>query len=100
MPSVSGTSKSTIQDKNLSQKRSFIPPFFHLSRNVYILLLFTTGKGFQLSISTLTLNYYVHSLVLQRDFWGYTERKSFPGGGTRCLLCSMSPPTSRLLRAD
>ena len=39
-------------------------------------------------------------LVLQRDFLGYTERKSIPGGGTRCLLCSMSPPTSRLLRAD
>jgi MFS family permease len=70
MPSVSGTSKSTIQDKNLSKKRSFIPPFFHLSRNVYILLLFTTGKGFQLSISTLTLNYYVHSLGYQPDFIG------------------------------
>src|SRR6266487_4612006 len=70
MPSVSGTSKSTIQDKNLSKKRSFIPPFFHLSRNVYILLLFTAGKGFQLSISTLTLNYYVHSLGYQPDFIG------------------------------
>ncbi|HYX50051.1 MAG TPA: MFS transporter, partial [Ktedonobacteraceae bacterium] len=70
MPSVSDTSESTTQDKNLAQKRSFIPSFFHLSRNVYILLIFTTGKGFQLSISTLTLNYYVHSLGYQPDFIG------------------------------
>jgi MFS family permease len=70
MPSVPDTSESTLQDKNQSQKRSFMPSFFHLSRNVYILLTFTTGKGFQLSISTLTLNYYVHSLGYQPDFIG------------------------------
>src|SRR5215471_14922274 len=66
MPSASDTSESTTQDNNLAPKSSF----FHLSRNVYILLIFTTGKGFQLSISTLTLNYYVHSLGYQPEFIG------------------------------
>ena len=41
-----------------------------LPRNVYLILLFTTGKGFQLSISALTLNYYVHSLGYHPDFIG------------------------------
>ena len=36
-------------------------------------------------------------LVLQRDFLGYTERKSVCGGGPRCLVYSISQPTSRLL---
>src|SRR6266567_183451 len=71
MSSVPDTSESTMQDGGSSRKkRSFIPSLFHLPRNVYILLLFTTGKGFQLSISTLTLNYYVHSLGYQPDFIG------------------------------
>src|SRR5258707_342962 len=64
------TSKSAIQDRDPSQKRSFISSFLHLPRNVYLLLLFTTGKGFQLSISALTLNYYVHCLVYRPDFIG------------------------------
>src|SRR3981081_555218 len=66
----SDISQSTIQDGDSSQKHSFISPFRHLPRNVYLLLLFTTGKGFQLSISTLTLNYYVHSLGYHPDFIG------------------------------
>src|SRR2546425_4339936 len=66
MSLVSDSSKSTIQDGGSSQKRSF----WHLPRNVYLLLLFTTGKGFQLSLSTLTLNYYVHSFGYQPDFIG------------------------------
>ncbi len=70
MPLVSDASESNIQNKNLSQKRSFITPLLRLPRNVYILLIFTTGKGFQLSISTLTLNYYVHSLGYQPEFIG------------------------------
>src|SRR5437588_10701734 len=70
MPLVSNNSESNTQNKNLSQKRSFISPRFPLPRNVYILLIFTTGKGFQLSISTLTLNYYVHSLGYQPEFIG------------------------------
>ncbi len=70
MPLVSDTSESNIQNKNLSQKRSYITRLFHFQRNVYILLIFTTGKGFQLSISMLTLNYYVHSLGYQPEFIG------------------------------
>lgn len=41
-----------------------------LPANVYLLLFFTTGKGFQLSISLLTLNYYVHSLGYSPAFIG------------------------------
>ena len=44
--------------------------FLHLPRNVYILLCFTLGKGFQLSIATLTVNYYAHSLGYRQDFVG------------------------------
>jgi len=64
------TSESTTQDREPSQKHSFVSSFLHLPRNVYLILLFTTGKGFQLSISTLTLNYYVHSLGYHPDFIG------------------------------
>ena len=63
-------SQSTGQGEVSPQKYSFITSFFHLPKNVYLLLLFTTGKGFQLSISTLTLNYYVHSLGYHPDFIG------------------------------
>lgn len=70
MSLVSGTSDSTIQDREPLQKRSFVSSFLHLPRNVYLLLLFTIGKGFQLSISALTLNYYVHSLGYHPDFIG------------------------------
>jgi MFS family permease len=70
MPVVSDTSESNVQNNKLSQKRSVITSLFRLPRNVYILLIFTTGKGFQLSISTLTLNYYVHSLGYQPEFIG------------------------------
>jgi MFS family permease len=70
MSSSPDTSKSASQGEVSSQKRSFITSFLHLPRNVYLLLLFTTGKGFQLSISTLTLNYYVHSLGYHPDFIG------------------------------
>lgn len=63
-------SEPVHQEGRAAQKRSFLPSFLHLPRNVYLLLLFTTGKGFQLSISTLTLNYYVHSLGYHPDFIG------------------------------
>src|SRR6266487_2063077 len=70
MSLVSDTSESTMQDRDPSPKRSFVSFLLHLPRNVYLLLLFTTGKGFQLSISALTLNYYVHSLGYHPDFIG------------------------------
>jgi MFS family permease len=70
MSLVPDTSESTIQDREPPQKRSFVFSFVQLPRNVYILLIFTTGKGFQISLSALTLNYYVHSLGYQPDFIG------------------------------
>jgi len=41
-----------------------------LPRNVYILFLFTTGKGFQLTIAMLNISYYAHSLGYKPDFIG------------------------------
>src|SRR5438309_5004719 len=70
MSLVSDTSESTMQDRDPSPKRSFVSFLLHLPRNVNLLLIFTTGKGFQLSISALTLNYYVHSLGYHPDFIG------------------------------
>src|SRR5438552_9970878 len=70
MSLVPNTSESTHQGGASSQNRSFVSSYLHLPRNVYLLLLFTTGKGFQLSLSTLTLNYYVHSLGYQPEFIG------------------------------
>jgi len=64
------TSESTGPDRGSSQKLPYLTSFLHLPRNVYLLLLFTTGKGFQLSLSSLTLNYYVHSLGYRPDFIG------------------------------
>jgi MFS family permease len=63
-------SESTIQDREPPQKRTLVSSVLHLPRNVSLLLTFTTGKGFQLSLSALTLNYYVHSLGYQPDFIG------------------------------
>src|SRR5438270_10315573 len=70
MSLVPDTSESTMPGGASAQKRSLVSSLLHLPRNVYLLLLFTTGKGFQLSISTLTLNYYVHSLGYRPDFIG------------------------------
>jgi MFS family permease len=39
-------------------------------RNVWLLLLFTLGKGFQLSIGAVTINLYVYSLGYRQDFVG------------------------------
>ena len=70
MSLVSGTSEPMLQPGEPSKKRSFVRSFLQLPRNVYLLLLFTTGKGFQISLSVLTLNYYVHSLGYRPDFIG------------------------------
>src|SRR5690242_17642863 len=40
------------------------------TRNVWILLLFTLGKGFQISIGAVTINLYVYSLGYKEDFVG------------------------------
>jgi MFS family permease len=70
MSSVS--SEPTTKNGNIEQQpeRSFVYSLLHLPKNVYLLLIFTTGKGFQLSITALTLNYYVHSLGYHPDFIG------------------------------
>ncbi len=60
----------------------------HLPRNVYILLFFTLGKGFQLTIATLNITYYAHSLGYRPDFIGLLSAmpalgsllSSVPGG--------------------
>src|SRR5579864_5502292 len=70
MTLVPNTPESANRERASSQNRSLISSYLHLPRNVYLLLFFTTGKGFQLTISTLTLNYYVHSLGYHPDFIG------------------------------
>jgi MFS family permease len=64
--------KSTTQENSTlpSQKKVWIATFLHLPKNVYLLLFFTLGKGFQLSIAALSLNYYLHSLGYRPDFIG------------------------------
>lgn len=69
MSLVSGPSQPTIHDKTPLPKR-FFTSLLQLPRNIYLLLIFTTGKGFQLSIAMLTLNYYVHSLGYDLTFIG------------------------------
>jgi MFS family permease len=71
MSLLSGSSETSAQETNTpALKRFFVSTFGRLPRNIYLLFLFTTGKGFQLSISALTLNYYVHSLGYQPEFIG------------------------------
>src|SRR5216684_488692 len=64
--------KSAVEEVNtvLPRKPRFTMTVLHLPRNVYLLLFFTLGKGFQLSIATLNVNYYAHSLGYQPDFIG------------------------------
>src|SRR5229473_4760045 len=68
----------SLEPKSAMQEVNTVPPWksrfnlsvLHLPRNVYLLLFFTLGKGFQLSIATLNVNYYAHSLGYQPDFIG------------------------------
>lgn len=53
--------------------------YFGFSRDVYILLLFTLGKGFQLSIGALTINLYVLSLGYGKDVVGVVAAMSAVG---------------------
>jgi len=59
-----------IPNLTRSKKSSVLPEMLHLPRNVYLLLFFTMGKGFQLTIATLNINYYAHSLGYKPDFIG------------------------------
>lgn len=91
MPSVSNSSEPRLQGDKVTHKRAVVSSFWHLPRNVYLLLLFTTGKGFQLSIAALTLNYYVHSLGYQPDFIGVFS--AMPAVGA----CIAAVPTGMLV---
>ena len=66
----SEAAESHAHEGDAPRKRRFSLNFLHLPRNVYLLLFFTLGKGFQLSIATLTVNYYAHSLGYRPDFIG------------------------------
>jgi MFS family permease len=46
------------------------PAFLSYDRNVYLMLLYTLGKGLQLSIGALTINLYAYSLGFHQDFIG------------------------------
>jgi MFS family permease len=69
---VSSAPKPTSAARTITQPDDTprTPILLSLPRNVYILLVFTLGKGFQLTIAALTLNYYVHSLGYRPDFIG------------------------------
>lgn len=69
MSLVSNTPEPSTQEREPFFKRPSLA-FLYFPRNVYLLLLFTLGKGFQLTISALTLNYYVHSLGYDPAFIG------------------------------
>jgi MFS family permease len=64
--------------KRLSARAGF-DVYTSFNRNVYLLLLFTLGKGFQLSIAALTLNLYVHSLGYDIEFVGFFAATSALG---------------------
>jgi MFS family permease len=53
--------------------RPLLPGWLHwprFSQNVWLLLIYTLGKGFQLSIGAVTINLYVYSLGYRQDFVG------------------------------
>src|SRR5437660_6400557 len=71
MPYLSNTSETSTKTHGLDAERKYRRFFlFGLPKNVYLLLFFTLGKGFQLTIATLTLNYYAYSLGYHPDFIG------------------------------
>lgn len=50
--------------------KSYLKPYLGYQQNVYLLLLFTLGKGFQLSIAAVSINLYVNSIFHDIDFVG------------------------------
>lgn len=50
--------------------RPRVPKLPHYPRNVYLVLLFTLGKGFQIYIGQVTINLYAYSLNYNKDFIG------------------------------
>lgn len=64
------TEPATVPNMRSSAKRRLPLEMLHLPTNVYLLLFFTLGKGFQLTIATLNITYYAHSLGYKPDFIG------------------------------
>lgn len=58
---------STARPVETPGRRGWLPAY---ERNVYLLLIFTLGKGFQLSINAVTNNLYVYSLGYDLRFVG------------------------------
>ncbi|GAC1642256.1 MAG: MFS transporter [Ktedonobacteraceae bacterium] len=88
MPSVPNVPKITVPLQPVSSLQSVTPQsgLVHLlatirdlPRNVYLLYLFTLGKGFQLTIALLNINYYAHSLGYRPDFIGILNAASAVG---------------------
>ena len=70
-PDSTEPTKQTITPKSSgTHKRRWSLEMLHLPTNVYLLLFFTLGKGFQLTIATLNITYYAHSLGYKPDFIG------------------------------
>lgn len=53
--------------------KSYLRPYMGYQRNVYLLLLFTLGKGFQLSIAAVSVNLYVYSIYHDINFVGIIQ---------------------------
>ncbi|HLY29548.1 MAG TPA: MFS transporter [Ktedonobacterales bacterium] len=71
-PPVPQTSHEAMNRPVLSAGplRRAIRPYLGYSRNVYLLLLFTLGKGIQLSIGLVVTNLYAYSVGYRQDFIG------------------------------
>jgi MFS family permease len=59
--------ESAIKKQGISAS---IHSLLHFPKNVYLLFFFTIGKGMQITIATLTVNLYAHSLGYHPDFIG------------------------------
>jgi MFS family permease len=71
MASVPGpTEPKPTPDARVISERHVRLWMLKLPTNVYLLLFFTMGKGFQITIATLSINYYAHSLGFRPDFIG------------------------------
>lgn len=72
MPSAPETSETVVSTQNatVTKKALSLSLWRQLPLNVYLLFFFTLGKGFQLTIATLNISYYAHSLGYRPDFIG------------------------------
>src|SRR6266852_3102964 len=69
-PAPQSSEPTATPDVVVPPKRRFASWMLQLPANVYLLLFFTLGKGFQITIATLNINYYAHSLGYRPDFIG------------------------------